>query len=527
MQNLRVNHIALKNFRAFYGEYNFDTNGKHFLVYGENGSGKSSLYHALYYMLNANQHQFNDHINIFSQSNDGYIKLELVDQANPSYIQRYEWTAFSQPNNAHQLNRYFTSSRFLDYKELLRVYYLSKERGKAINLFDLIIDILGVVVDPVEKISIKELWTTIEESKPSIRTAYRSKLYNFSELLRNYIELIRPMAEEILEKHFKYPITLEFTHTGLDFDPQKKEIFGKEIDLKIRYRNKLINNYHEFLNEAKLSAIALAVYFAGLKKTVLTTELNLLVLDDVLIGFDMANRLPIIGILKEYFYQDYQIICLTYDKAWFEILKNVFEIPKNTDNNADWQTIELYHSVHNDHEQPLNIQSKPYLDRANEYFAQNDYKAAGVYLRSGFEELLKKFAKKYSVPVRYDTDKLEDFWQAISADQRYIQDRTLIQKVTLYKSTIINPLNHDHIANFTRREVGEALGLVERIAKELKDHAPSNDPIHADCDDLTALLQQLSNELQSYQQPTFDTILANALQLVAILKQALDRYKKK
>ncbi len=46
---MRITKIELKNFRAFYGAYQIDLHkaGKNLLVYGENGSGKSSLYSVL------------------------------------------------------------------------------------------------------------------------------------------------------------------------------------------------------------------------------------------------------------------------------------------------------------------------------------------------------------------------------------------------------------------------------------------------------------------------------------------------
>ena len=42
---MRITEITLHNYRAFYGthSFNLDKDGKNLMVYGENGSGKSSL----------------------------------------------------------------------------------------------------------------------------------------------------------------------------------------------------------------------------------------------------------------------------------------------------------------------------------------------------------------------------------------------------------------------------------------------------------------------------------------------------
>ena len=46
---MRITEIKLNNYRALYGEHtiSLDKDGKNLMVYGENGSGKSSLFTAL------------------------------------------------------------------------------------------------------------------------------------------------------------------------------------------------------------------------------------------------------------------------------------------------------------------------------------------------------------------------------------------------------------------------------------------------------------------------------------------------
>ena len=47
----KIKQIKLKHFKFFFGELNIDLERKHALIFGENGSGKSSLYWALYTFL--------------------------------------------------------------------------------------------------------------------------------------------------------------------------------------------------------------------------------------------------------------------------------------------------------------------------------------------------------------------------------------------------------------------------------------------------------------------------------------------
>ena len=43
----KINEITINGFKAFPSMYKLELEGKHLLMYGENGSGKSSIYFAL------------------------------------------------------------------------------------------------------------------------------------------------------------------------------------------------------------------------------------------------------------------------------------------------------------------------------------------------------------------------------------------------------------------------------------------------------------------------------------------------
>ena len=74
---MRISKIEISKFKGFYDTCTIDLNNscKNLLVYGENGSGKSSLFQALMLFLEseANNLAFDDQRNIFSPGTDGHV----------------------------------------------------------------------------------------------------------------------------------------------------------------------------------------------------------------------------------------------------------------------------------------------------------------------------------------------------------------------------------------------------------------------------------------------------------------------
>lgn len=270
--------------------------------------------------------------------------------------------------------------------------------------------------------------------------------------------------DEILQQ-FGYPISLGFEFPGIALNLLEKSLTNDSVILKINFHDRHFPFAHQFLNEAKLSAIALSVYLASLQINP-SSQLKILVLDDVLIGLDMSNRLPFIDILKAKF-NDYQIFLMTYDKEWYEILKRNF---------PNWKTIELYAGHGTDYEIPVLVENKKYLDKAKFYLQNHDHKAAAIYLRTAFEVKIKWFCEKKNIAVKYREKpkdlQTNDFWEPIKNAKKldntpkYI-DTFLAFDVQLYRSLIMNPLSHAQLAIAPRQEIQDAIDTIERLEQTL------------------------------------------------------------
>ena len=465
---MRITKIEIKNFRAFYGEYLIDLYkaGKNLLVYGENGSGKTSLYLALKRFLESSEggHQFKPYQNIFN-SDDGYIKLHLRADAQ-SKQSTYEWSETVKDETNDQL--LIDASRtkgFLDYKDLLETHYLHRE-SDVVNVFDLLVKtLLANTVSRETDRSLAEDWASIQPPFPDQSTidqiaALEEQVVNFNDELANRLTDMQMRASEILQK-FGYNVALNLDFQGIKYNQGEKALDNQEILLNVELFDRDILAHHCFLNEAKLSAIAIAIYFSSILLQP-ASELKILALDDVLIGLDMSNRLPVLDVLDEYF-SDYQIFLTTYDKAWYEIVK------QRTAHEGKWKAVEFYFGQTDAYEIPVYAEDKAYLDKAREYLDVNDYKACAIYLRTAFEVMIEDFCDMKRLPVRYhrSRDRLDsqDFWDPIKVEngKSGFLDASLIGDIELYRTRILNPLSHTTITNIPKKEIEDAIEAVARL----------------------------------------------------------------
>jgi hypothetical protein len=263
---------------------------------------------------------------------------------------------------------------------------------------------------------------------------------------------------------------------SLDFDKVeyqgRRKLTGNNINLKIDFFEKAVPKHQLFLNEARLSALAISLYLASIKVNPLTGALKILVLDDLLIGLDMSNRLPLLDILKKHFIEvdkdkQFQVIMTTYDKVWYELVRNYFGVEK-------WKYTEIYTKSlrDNDFEIPVIFNENGYLERAKHYLTEKDYKASAVYLRTEFERIVKTICDKQKIPVCYHKNQKEttseDFWTAIESQTNL--DPTLIHEITIHRGVVMNPFSHYDLEKPEfEAELKATIKAVERLKDEMKN----------------------------------------------------------
>ena len=465
---MKITKIEIKNFRAFYGTYqiNLHKAGKNLLVYGENGSGKSSLYFALKRFLESDDNaspSFQNDRNIFIED-AGYIKLGL--RANQwSRLETYEWSESVRETNDELIIEASRAKGFLDYKSLLETHYVHRE-SNTVNVFNLLVKTLLANTVNIEGRRLADDWSDIQSPYPrrnatSQIATLEERIESFNIELANRLAELQPKASEILDK-FGYNVDIKFDFPGVKYNDKTKKLDNQQILLTVDLSGRNIPRHHLFLNEARLSAIAIAIYFSSILIQP-ESRLKVLALDDVLIGLDMSNRLPVLDILDEYF-PEHQIFLTTYDKAWYEIVKQ-------RPSNGNWKCAEFYSRKIDKCEIPIYVENKAYLEKAKEYFATNDYKACVIYLRTAFEATIKNFCEKKNLPVKYRENpkdlRSDDFWIPIKDNTSFLE-QSLINEIELYRSIILNPLSHAHTVTVVKKEISDAIEAVAKLENKLE-----------------------------------------------------------
>lgn len=503
----RITQITLSNYRAFYNEKDNENKyqinlpqGENLLVYGENGSGKSSLFKALEdFFLSANS-QFPIEYNVFTEGipdlPETSVKLKF-DDGKDFEFSRLNSTAY---NDAFFGN---TTSAFLTYKDILNTYFLDLHRqNHNPNLFNLFINVLlkyltdasgsKHIIDELEELrtqvktfnkayldAIKGK-TDKDEKKEILNSLKEALLQRAKALNITLTSLLNPTIQKVnkyLSQYFNFNLEVSIKNRNrylyLNFKGNSPRLFETlNLGLKLHGVELKDKAYQSFLNEARLSALAITVYMSALKiesERLANQNIKFLFLDDIFIGLDTSNRIPLLQILNTDF-KEFQIFITTYDRNWFEIAKRWF-----TNSSLGFKSIELYPSDFKQNtltfETPVIIDpSLPYFERAKLYYAKKDYPAAANYLRKACESEIKRIlpqnlllSEKKETGEVFEIQKLETLFNNF---EKYAQannfDLTPFSQFDTYKKIVYNSLSHDDLmAVHYKKEIEDGFRLVE------------------------------------------------------------------
>jgi hypothetical protein len=118
------------------------------------------------------------------------------------------------------------------------------------------------------------------------------------------------------------------------------------------------------------------------------------------------------------------------------------------------------------YEIPCVIDKVDLLDKAEVHLDQSDYKAAAVYTRSAFEQIIRNYCNrrpKKKIPFHQNQKQYtsEHFWTALKDGL----EATLVTEVEQYRDLVLNPFSH---YNTEKHEIRTELTTAIQTIKTLK-----------------------------------------------------------
>ena len=146
---------------------------------------------------------------------------------------------------------------------------------------------------------------------------------------------------------------------------------------------------HKFLSESHINCLGIAFFLTSVDA--FNKKNKFMVLDDIISSFDASHRKRFADLLIEE-YGDYQIILLTHEKTWFDIVKNLVR-----SKNWNIKTIK-YNEAKGTHleEAPQTIR-----ERIDQKIANGNESGLGNDARKYLEHILKHIALNLEVKVAY------------------------------------------------------------------------------------------------------------------------------
>lgn len=524
----KVNKITITNFKTFNEPFELKLEGKNLLLYGENGSGKSSIYWSLYTHLQsclkeqdaAHAGKYFDASNKENLRNrysdpaeDSGIAIEFVDTVTGitvTYTDSKNLINTAVPGDVFMLET-LALSDFINYKYLYSIFdYRNSQEADIFGIFERDIfatgnfpqtlhDIHGV---DTWKMNMREWWVyltkqaigelpkrnggkTIIRSTPEYR-AHQREIGEFNRLLNDYAQLIARYTNELLATDFPLPIKIKLTYRPMSFDmqdPKRHRFHNSRVippqiiltaeltDPNLQAGNTQIERPHTFLNEAKLARMAFALRMAVIvdkNRSSSVRGAKILCMDDMLISLDMSNRLEVIDYILDHFTTDYQLIIMTHDRALYRIVEN-----KITKKKAErqWLKKDLYcvdTSVSTKH-YPYSemLDTKNPIVEARCYYSHHDYSACANTLRRQCEKVLQTLLPEN---MRRDINgKFFDFSKLVGQIPSFMTLYGLpdpLPNLDIYREHILNPLSHDDLtSNMYREEMVRCISDIEQFSK--------------------------------------------------------------
>lgn len=473
--------LEIKNFKAYQNLDEINFAEKNFLLYGDNGAGKSSIYEALRFCY-------------FRER----LEQNIESGSTPENISQLEQDFYSEFNNKISNQDFeikINSTNFKDFNsDEYNVYMLKFE--------DVIFE---------KTLSLED---------------FLGKLFTNLPPFDYFKKQINPHAKKLFER----------TKTRVDSVQEKTNKFLKECfedieveidisdDFAIKLKNKKRNikptkDLRKYFNEGKINLVLLALFFTSIDVSKDLNKKNILILDDFITSLDMANRTFLMRYIFGTF-KDFQILVFTHNVYFYNMAMYLIN-DKICETTKPWQFANLY-EIDDNHKIYINSDFASVKDIESEYNQEikktnPNLGEIGNKLRQKFERLLYELSKILMIGGVEESNKILETilenqsiyilkYEDISTGKKKIKYKNanhltteiksistnladvqakineyeinsfdeikeVLKTLKLYRKVTMHSLSHGQIGqhNWNNKEIEQTLLLLKRLETNIKD----------------------------------------------------------
>jgi energy-coupling factor transporter ATP-binding protein EcfA2 len=346
-----MNSIEIRKFKAFKDKIIVNFENKNLLIYGENGSGKTSIYEA--------------------------IKLVFYREKLLSAITSQTGT----PEEDIQLEKRFWES------------YNNKINNEE---FEILIN------------NTSHNNFTVENYQTSL-VSYNEIFYHDDFI--NYISLLEKLflavnIEKIKEELFGY-IEVSVNSLLNEFGENISIKINKENDYKVLVddsQRKLFSNsdLRTYFNDGKLHLVKLLLIFESIRFSEDNQKEHVLILDDIITSLDSANRTFIFNYIIKNF-RGYKIIILTHNVSFYNLISYIL---KDQHLSSGWMFANIY-EIREEHK--IVFKGEKNVAEIESARGNGNVEELGNKIRQMFEVLLYEYSKLFMIGAVEDNKKILEF----------------------------------------------------------------------------------------------------------------------
>ena len=557
----RIKEIEITGFKFFKDSFPIVLDGCHALIYGENGSGKSSIYWSLYTFFqaclktqeDAQKYYKTDHPqnlrNRFCDKDDkSSISVSFVDDtsANIKKIEiSNELYPFANDEVKTFMEKSMMSSDFMNYKFLQKIFdFPNSKENDVFDIFEKevfkyllfskpLTDIDGNLIYKADA----EYWWSYIQSVPKIlpkntgrnrntinmgTPKYKSfvrLIDDFNKEMKKALFNLKFRTEKICRESFNDPAEIQFDYSPVVFNcirpgthkshdgvvHKPRIIMTAKMSNDGVVDNSPIHHPNSFFNEAKLTCKSLALRMAilGEKPTFGPDYASVLLLDDLLISLDMGYRRRVIDAILRYRFGR-QLIILTHDRSFFTLVESEIERKRESE---EWKFLEMCIDEDSTTPSPMILENGDLISKARLFYHRHEYPACANTLRRAYENTLKRlYPAQFSFAVKQDN--LENPYQNLNGlisnlgkfRGYYCGFPDIAPNLTNDRRLILNPFSHDDLDTpLFKRELRESIEQLELLNGASKETIVDSDKVHIE----TFRMEMCNGEYVSFAEFSF------------------------